>query len=205
MCRPGCLSNTVCTDIAEDPDPRPSHFPCWLCIRTEARTDAEAAARAEQDALAKAQEVRERVAEARERAFKEKHAAESKVKEERIRREARERAAREREEELKLKREKEEEERRARMEGGLWIETGGGRKGKGKKSGANSGTSMPITCSAAMVAAGREKKENESGKVSPKKEIGMERTSPKKDKKGQTGRAGVWGPKKILSRKGEWR
>ncbi len=59
MCRPGCLSNTVCPDIAEDPNPRPSHFPCWLCIKAEARADAEAVALAEQKTAMKIQEAQQ--------------------------------------------------------------------------------------------------------------------------------------------------
>ncbi|KAH7398540.1 hypothetical protein BKA66DRAFT_437589 [Pyrenochaeta sp. MPI-SDFR-AT-0127] len=185
MCRPGYLSNTVCPNVSEDPNPRPSHFPCWNCIKMEAHADAVAAAHAEQDAMVKAHEVRER-------ALKEKQAAEFRAKEERIRREAREKAMREREEELRAKREIEEAERRIEKEGGLWIETGIGKKGKGRKSGGNNGLA-PVSAPPVMkiVGTAKDKKESKNEKMSPKKERGVE----------SGGRAGHWGPKKILSRK----
>jgi hypothetical protein len=46
MCRSGCLSNTVCPDIGQDDTPRKSHFPCYACIKSEARAETEALARA---------------------------------------------------------------------------------------------------------------------------------------------------------------
>ncbi|CAO2654979.1 Nn.00g117120.m01.CDS01 [Neocucurbitaria sp. VM-36] len=180
MCRPGYLSNTVCPDISEDPSPRTSHFPCWTCIKAEVRSDIETQAILEQEAIAKANE-------AKEKAIKEKQAAELKLKEERVRRQAKEKAIKEREEELRIKREKEEEERRARKEGGLWIETANGKKGKGRKSGGNAGLTTPLPDPPNMktVAGLKDRKEN----------------SPKKERSMDTGRVGCWGPKKILSRK----
>lgn len=117
MCRAGCLSNTVCVDIGIDETARKSHFPCYPCIRGEAREEAEALARGQQEAYAKALE-------ARERAVKEKAAFEQRTKEERIRREAREKASREREEEARIKAAKERDEELAKKDGGAWIETG---------------------------------------------------------------------------------
>lgn len=181
MCRPGFLSNTVCPDISEDPSPRTSHFPCYTCIKNEARLDIEAQALLEQEAVAKANE-------AKEKAIKEKQAADLKAKEEKVRREAKEKAIREREEELRIKREKEEEERKAKKEGGLWIETATGKKGKGRKSGGHGGLTTPLSAPPVMksVAGLKDRKEN-----SPKKERTMDTGS----------RVGFWGPKKILSRK----
>ncbi|KAF1846502.1 uncharacterized protein K460DRAFT_377685 [Cucurbitaria berberidis CBS 394.84] len=181
MCRPGYLSNTVCPDISEDPSPRKSYFPCWSCIKAEARSDIEAQACLEQEAVAKA-------CEAKEKAIKERQAVELKAKEERVRREAKEKAIKEREEELRIKREKEEEERKARKEGGLWIETGNGKKGKGRKSGSKGSLTTPVSALPVLktVAGLKDRKEN-----SPKKERSMD----------PGGRAGIWGPKKILSRK----
>ena len=143
--------------------------------------DIEAQASLQQEAVARANE-------AKEKAIKEKQAAELKAKEERVRREAREKAIREREEELKLKREKEEEERKARKEGGLWIETGSGKKGKGRKGGGHVGLTTPVSAPPVLktVTGLKDRKEN-----SPKKERSMD----------PGGRAGIWGPKKILSRK----
>ena len=46
-------SNTVCPDISHDEEPRKSHFPCYSCIKSEARAELEAKARAHDDALAK--------------------------------------------------------------------------------------------------------------------------------------------------------
>jgi hypothetical protein len=96
MCRPGCLSNTVCADIGHDDTTRSSHFPCYPCIRGEAREELEALGRSQQEAVAKAHQ-------ARDHAIREKQAAEQRAKEERIRREAREKAAREREDEARKK------------------------------------------------------------------------------------------------------
>jgi hypothetical protein len=187
MCRPGCLSNTVCADIGTDEEPRKSHFPCYLCIKSEVRAEAEARIRVEHDAVCKAQETHEA-------ALREKQAAVQQAKEERIRREAREKAAREREEEARLKAMKEKEEERVKKEGGLWIETGSGKKQKGKKGAAINFPAMPFSVAPALrTFADKEKKENAGGaKMSPKKEGANVDTG---------GRAGVWGPKKILTRK----
>lgn len=186
MCRPGYLTNTVCPDISEDPHPRPSHFPCYPCIKLEARAEIEAQALYEQAAIAKAYE-------ARERAVKEKQAAELRAREDRIRREARDKAAREREAEQRAKREKEEEERKLRKEGGAWIESAGGKKPKGRRAGNGSMSASP---GAKMAPSPRNNKENGVGGGA-----GTERMSPKKGRGVDPGgRAGTWGPKKILTR-----
>jgi hypothetical protein len=187
MCRSGCLSNTVCSDIGQDDTLRKSHFPCYPCIKTEARTEAEARANIQRDAALKAQEARDII-------IRQKHAAELQAKEERIRREAREKAAREREEEARLKAVKEREEERARKEGGLWIETGSGKKQKARRGGASIYSGIPNSAPPVLKTfADNEKRANGGGvKMSPNKEIKSTESS---------GRAGVWGPKKILSRK----
>jgi hypothetical protein len=195
MCRPGCLSNTVCADIGMDEKPRNSHFPCYPCIKSEVRAESEARVNAERDAICKARD-------ASEKAQREKQAA----KEERIRREAREKAAREREEEARLKAMKEKEEERVKKEGGLWIETGSGKKQKGKKGAAMNFPAMPFSAPPVLrTFADREKKEHDgNAKMSPKKQNdGSAKMSPLKDGKSTDtgGRAGVWGPKKILTRK----
>jgi hypothetical protein len=193
MCRLGFLSNTVCPDISEDDKPRPSHFPCYPCIKLEARAETEAQVRFEQHEFAKAYE-------ARERAVREKQAAELRAKEERVRREARDKAAREREAEQRVKRDKEEAERRAKKEGGAWIETSVGKKPKGKKSGSGSGPSnAPATplnplSTVKMAAVPRNIKDISASAG------GAEKRSPKKGRVDPGGRAGTWGPKKILSR-----
>ena len=193
MCRTGFLSNTVCPDISEDDKPRPSHFPCYPCIKLEARIEAEAQIRFEQHEFAKAYETRER-------AMREKQAAELRAKEERVRREARDRAAREREAEQRMKREKEEAERRAKKEGGAWIETSVGKKPKSKRSGGGSGSAstpaIPLNSLSILKMATAPKNINEIGGGVG----GGERMSPKKDCVDPGGRAGTWGPKKILSR-----
>ncbi|KAF1919971.1 hypothetical protein BDU57DRAFT_156952 [Ampelomyces quisqualis] len=173
MCRPGCLSNTVCASISTDTDVdtlRASHFPCYPCIKAEVRTEAEA----------RMQTVYSQSAQRAEQVYHEKQ--------DRVRREAREKAAREREEEARLRVVRLKEEEKAKREGGAWIESG--KKGKGRK-----GVGFPVlphSASAGVKALGEgEKKENEgSGGV---KEL------EKAEDKG--GRAGTWGPKKILSRK----
>jgi hypothetical protein len=211
MCRPGYLSNTVCADIGMDEKPRKSHFPCYPCIKSEVRTESEARVNAERDAFCKARE-------ASENAQREKQTAVQRAKEERIRREAHEKAAREREEEARLKAMKQKEEERAKKEGGLWIETGSGKKQKGKKGAAMNFPAMPFSAPLVLrTFADREKKENDGNvKMSPKKQNdGSAKMSPRKQNDGGAqmsplkdgkstdtgGRAGVWGPKKILTRK----
>lgn len=193
MCRTGFLSNTVCPDISEDDKPRPSHFPCYPCIKLEARAETEAQVRLEQHEFAKAYE-------ARERAVREKQAAELRAKEERVRREARDKAAREREAEQRVKREKEEAERRAKKEGGEWIETLVAKKPKSKRSGGDSGatsiSATPLNPLSTLKMAAVPKNIKEIGTGAG----GGERMSPKKGRVDPGGRAGTWGPKKILSR-----
>ncbi|KAH6882645.1 hypothetical protein BKA58DRAFT_22632 [Alternaria rosae] len=199
MCRPGFLSNSVCPDISDDDKSRPSHFPCYPCIKLEARTETEAQVRFEQHEFAKAYE-------ARERAVRGKQAAELRAKEERVRREARDKAAREREAEQRAKREKEEAERKAKKEGGAWIETSVGKKPKGKRNGGGSGSgsgsgsaNAPVTplstLSTTKMAAAPKNIKELGGSAG-----GGERMSPKKGRVDPGGRAGTWGPKKILSR-----
>ena len=86
---------------------------------------------------------------------------------------------------------KEKEEERAKKEGGMWIETGSGKKAKGRKG--NGALAFPVLPGSAppvgktFAEVGR--KENQGGKMV-------------KEKGGDVGgRAGTWGPKKILSRK----
>jgi hypothetical protein len=185
MCKPGILTNTVCSDIGEDDNPRNSHFPCYPCIRGEARAEAETQARLDQEAIAKAHQ-------AREVAVRERQVVELRAKEERIRREAREKAARERAEEARIKILKEKEEERAKQEGGRWIETASIKKGRGKKGGGGALLQFPAPPILKPINS-REKKENE----------GNMNSSPKKEGKNIDlgGRAGTWGPKIILSRK----
>lgn len=185
MCRPGILSNAVCNDIGVDDEPRKSHFPCWQCIRGEARAEAEVKAYADREAVVKAHEIREQ-------SIRERHSDEQRAKEDRIRREAREQATREREEEAKIRATKEKEEERLKKDGGLWIETGSGKKGRGKK--AASAPATPFFAPPTMKSLiNKEKKQNENlPKIGHKKDSTMD----------PGGRAGVWGhPKKILSRK----
>ncbi|KAH9882258.1 hypothetical protein J1614_001430 [Plenodomus biglobosus] len=184
MCHAGVLSNAVCPDISNDPKPRKSHFPCYTCIKNEARAELENKVKAMEDAEAKAFE-------AQQRAVKEKHSYEQRLNEERVRREAREKAARERDEEMRIKRIKEEEERKAKKEGGMWIESGSGKKGKARKSG---GAALGSPLSPVSKTPGGGLRENRAPGGGAEK-------SPKKGSVDTGGRAGVWGPKKILSRK----
>ena len=133
-----------------------------------------------------------------EQVIKVRQAVELKAKEERIRREAREKAAREREAEERAKREKEEEELRARKEGGLWIESLGSKKYRARKNGGGdngmgSPTRLLNSLSVSGMATGpKNTKDNGNGNgdggvlKSTSVDLG--------------GRAGVWGPKKILTR-----
>ncbi|KAF2129384.1 hypothetical protein P153DRAFT_396659 [Dothidotthia symphoricarpi CBS 119687] len=182
MCKPGYLSNTVCPDIGEDPKPRKSYFPCWYCIKSEYRAEVEA------EAAAKVTKQVQKMADFRAR-------DELRIKEERVRREARERASREREEEVRRKMERAAREERAKKEGGLWIETGSGKKGKDRKG--VSATSGPLSAPPVMkTIVAREKKENVAVNV------GVGEGSDRKEKEKSLdlgGRAGTWGPKKMLS------
>ncbi|KAI8942910.1 hypothetical protein NX059_000949 [Plenodomus lindquistii] len=184
MCHSGVLSNTVCAGITEDPTPRKSHFPCYSCIKNEARREVEEGEKERRERESEA-------VEAHQRALKEKRDHEQRLKEERVRREAREKAAREREEESRIKQFKEEQERKAKKDGGLWIET---KKGKGKKSGGNNVGGNPLSPVGKIV--GRENRAMGGAGVG----AGAADKSPKKGVD-PGGRAGTWGPKKILSRK----
>ncbi|KAF3037035.1 hypothetical protein E8E11_001743 [Didymella keratinophila] len=182
MCRPGFLSNTVCNDIAEDPNLRPSHFPCWTCIKAAGRADAEEKRRF-QDLQASAAET------AHHAAIKIRREAEQKAREERVRREAREKAERERAVEVKVRAEKEQEAERARKEGGAWMLAEASSGKKKKKSGSVPGS--PKSPKSPSTVAGA------------KKEVWKENggAGGGKEKSEASGRAGIWGPKKILSRK----
>ena len=185
MCRPGFLSNTVCPTISENPSPRPSHFPCWPCIKLSAHTEA-VDKRAHAHALATAANN------ARELVLKDKLESEKRAREERVRREAREKAERERAAEQKMRVEREKEVERARKEGGMWMlaEAGSGKKkkGKGGAGGHPGGLASPGSpgSPSAVVGVGASKKEAWKENVKGAEE---------------RGRAGIWGPKQILSRK----
>ncbi|KAJ4410783.1 hypothetical protein N0V91_001711 [Didymella pomorum] len=185
LCRPGFLSNTVCHDIAEDSNLRPSHFPCWTCIKAMDRQDAEDRRRLEQIKVTAAETAHRAAVRAR-------REAEQKAREERVRHEAREKAERERAVETKIKAEREKEAERACKEGGAWMlaEAGGGTKKK-RSSVPESPKSpeSPFAVTDTIVTGGKKDvwKENGSGGG--------------KDKSEASGRAGVWGPKRILSRK----
>ena len=185
MCRPGILSNIVCQDISEDASARPSHFPCWLCIKQMVRAEA-------QEKQARAQALAAAAENAREMAVKTKMEMEKRARQERVRREAREKAERERALEQKMKIEREREVERARKEGGLWVlaEAGSGKKKKGK----GSMPASPASPASPSILMGVVKKETwkENGKTVWKESEKAAELS---------GRAGAWGPKKILSRK----
>jgi hypothetical protein len=182
MCRPGCLSNTVCPTISTEPTTeietfRASHFPCYPCIKAEVRAEAEERLRAEYNQnIQRAKAVQRAEAVQRE-------------KQERVRREAREKAAKEREEEARMKAEREKEEEKAKREGGAWIESGGK---KGKK--AKGFPVMPMMHSGTAVGKAFGEKENVK-----ENDRGAKMELEKGEDTG--GRAGMWGPNRILSRK----
>ncbi|KAF1923848.1 uncharacterized protein M421DRAFT_74155 [Didymella exigua CBS 183.55] len=182
MCRPGFLTNTVCGDICDDPVLRRSHFPCWPCIKTLGRVDAEEKLRAEYLQVATAEKARELSAKAR-------FEADKKGRDERVRRGAREKAERERAVEMKVRAEREREAERARREGGQWMLA---EAGSGKKKKRGSGPGSPVSPS--TVVGGRQDMRKENGSVGGN-------IAWKEDKSEVSGRAGIWGPKKILSRK----
>ncbi|KAF3044141.1 hypothetical protein E8E12_010339 [Didymella heteroderae] len=186
MCRPGFLSNTVCLDISEDGVLRPSHFPCWACIKSTGWVDAEEKQRLDRLQASAAETTREVAVKARLEAEKKAH-------EESVRREAREKAERERAAEVKVRAEREREAKRARKEGGAWVlaEAGSGKK---KKKGSVPG-SPASPASPSMVTGSRKDVWKENGNA------GGGKTAWKDEKSEVSGRAGVWGPKKILSRK----
>ena len=104
MCHPGFIANIVCKDIGTDEEPRPSYFPCYKCIKAEARAETLERMAQERVAVLAAEA-------AREQADKVKAETEKRVREERVRREAREKADRERAAELRVKAEREAERR----------------------------------------------------------------------------------------------
>ena len=114
MCRSGFLSNTVCLDISEDPSPRPSHFPCWPCIKHSAHAEA-------QEKRVQAQALETAANNARQLAINEKIESEKRDREERVRREAKEKDERERLAEQKMRVEREKEKERTKKEGGGWM------------------------------------------------------------------------------------
>ena len=188
MCHPGFITNTVCKDIGDmEPGERPSYFPCWLCIKTEAR--AEIMERlAQEQAEAKAAEA------AREQAARFKMENDKRVREERVRREAREKADRERATEMKVRAEREAEREKAKKEGGAWTlaeSHGRGKKNKGRGSVPNSPSSFGP--SFAMGAPKRDAWKENSGKTAA--------AWSEEKSANVSGRAGAWPPpKKILSR-----
>lgn len=175
-CREGIVSHAICPDISEDPKRRNSHFPCYPCIKQMAREEVEEKLEAERDALAKAEEIRQGE-------LKAKQVADRKAHEEKVRRDAIQKATLEREEESRMKKEKEESERQAKKEGGAWIESGS-KRGKNKKN----ATASP---SRSRAGASAEMKGISGTNMSPEKERSID----------VGGRAGFWGPKKILSKK----
>ncbi|OSS45198.1 hypothetical protein B5807_09242 [Epicoccum nigrum] len=190
MCHQGFISNTVCKDIATtEPGERQSHFPCWVCIKTEARAEL-------MERIAQEQAEAEAAEAAREQAARYKAENDKRVREERVRREAREKADRERAAEMRVRAEREAEREKARKEGGAWTvaESHGGRKkNKGRGSVPNSPSSL--STSFPMGPLKKDAWKENSGKTSAAWGEGEKATSV-------SGRAGVWPPpRKILSRK----
>lgn len=112
-----------------------------------------------------------------------KQAAEARVREERVRSEYREKAAREREEDTRRKDERDHEMEKAKKEGGLWIETGGGKKSKGRKGPLTPVTPLVVRPAIKTILT-REKKENVAAsgtgaKTSPGKTISAKMSSAK--------------------------
>jgi len=100
---------------------------------------------------------------------------------------------------MRTKRAKEEEERKAKREGGLWIESGSGKKSKGRKTG-SAGLGHPLS-PVSKTAAGAPRENRLIAGGGGGGGGGGDR-SPRKDKSVDVGgRAGTWGPTKILSRK----
>jgi hypothetical protein len=184
MCHPGFITNTVCKDIATiEPGERNSYFPCWVCIRTDARAET-------MERIAQEQAEAEAAEAAREQAARFEAESEKRVREERVRREAREKADRERAAEVKVRAEREAEREKAKKEGGVWTlaESHAGRK---KNKGRGSVPNSPSAASSSFPM-GALKKEawKENGGKAPAAAWNV------------SGRAGVWPPpKKILSRK----
>ncbi|KAH6613907.1 hypothetical protein C7974DRAFT_443778 [Boeremia exigua] len=183
LCRPGFTTNTVCASISTS-EPRRSHFPCWQCIKTMARAEAlEALEAAERRVAAADQAARLKV---------------EMEKRERVRREARERAEHERAVEGERRGEREREVERVRREGAAWVVAEAGRGGRKKGRGGAVGSPG--------AAFGVVKKEVEVAREGAKEGVktGLKENGKvgwKEEKSEVGGRAGVWGPKKILSRK----
>ena len=131
-------------------------------------------------------------------ALKVRREAEQKAREERVRREAREKAERERAVQMKIKAEREKEAERARKEGGAWVlaEAGSGKKKKrGSVPGSPKSPESPSAVAGVTVTGGKKDVWKENGGA------GGGKAAWKEEKSEASGRVGVWGPKKILSRK----
>lgn len=116
--------------------------------------------------------------------------SEKRAKEERVRKEAKEKAERERVREQKARLEKEKEAEKAKKEGGPWVlaEAGSGKK-KGKTMSVS--PASPSSPSNFTGAAKKEMWKENAKTVWNGSEKGAD----------PSGRAGTWGPKRILSRK----
>ena len=189
MCHPGFIANIVCKDIGTDEEPRPSYFPCYKCIKAEARAETLERVAQERAAVLAAEA-------AREQADKVKAETEKRVREERVRREAREKADHERAAEIRVKAEREADREKAKKEGGVWTlaEAHGGRK-KNKGRGSVPNSPSPTSTSFPMGALKKDAWKENSGKTAAAWAEGEKASN-------LSGRAGAWPPpKKILSRK----
>jgi hypothetical protein len=190
MCHPGFITNTVCKDIGtNEPGERNSYFPCWVCIRTDARAET-------MERIAQEQAEAEAAEAAREQAARYKAESEKRVREERVRREAREKADRERAAEVKMRAEREAASEKAKKEGAPWTlaESHAGRK-KNKGRGSVPNSPSALNTSFPMGALKKDAWKENSGKTSAAWGEGEKASNV-------SGRAGVWPPpKKILSRK----
>lgn len=119
-------------------------------------------------------------------------------REERVRREAREKAERERVVEGRMRAEQAREAEQVRSEGGKWMvaEAGSGRKKKGK----GGGLVSPLN-NGGVGSKGAAASTSSGGPANNSHGLAKKQFKENERSAESSGRAGTWGPKKILSRK----
>ena len=121
-CQVALRDENACDAMEREEAPRKSYFPCYTCLKAEVEAEKKQKIQdAEQAEMArrKAEEQMKKEAE--------------RARQAQIRKDAEVRAQRERDDEMRRERDRKAEVERAKREGGLWMDAGSHRKGRGKK------------------------------------------------------------------------
>jgi hypothetical protein len=134
-CQVGLRSDGVCDVMKREDEPRKSHFQCYDCIKGEVEQEKQHAAQFAQ----LAEKDRNKLEEQRRKEA-------DKARQLQVRAEAAARAKRENDEAQRRAQDQKAEAERAKREGGLWVDAGSTKKGKGRKaSGGGSMRGLPDT------------------------------------------------------------